>query len=74
MNLNKWDMVEDGEEFVIEVLKTGERGTVLYTRYDKLYDCNNQLVDEYVLWFYAMSNETGRMFVVDEYSVLMIQE
>ena len=74
MNLNRWNMVKDGEEFEIKVLETGEKATVFYTCYDEIYDDNDELIDDYGLWFYAMSDETGRMFVVDEYSVLRVQK
>lgn len=74
MNLKGWNRVEDGEEFEIEVLETGERATVFYTCYDEIYDDNDELIDDCGLWFYAMSDETRRMFVVDEYSVVLVQE
>lgn len=68
-DLHEWDMVKDGEEFEIEVLETGETATVFYTCYDEIYDDNDELITDCGLWYYAMSEETGRMLVVDEYSV-----
>ena len=65
-------MVKDGEEFEIEVLETGERAVVFYTCHDEIYDENDELIDENGLWYYAMSDEGGYMFTIDEYSAVRV--
>jgi hypothetical protein len=69
-DLRNWKMLENGEEFKIKVIETGETATVFYFRYAEVYDENGELFDDTVLWFYAMSDLTGKTFIIDEFSVL----